>query len=77
MGTRDALNKLNEKQMKYCKLLSSLIEKSRNKGAKEQFERDAGMLRGFLVCLEQLGIITMNDLRCLYLWFFAEDRSDK
>lgn len=77
MGIRDALNKLNERQMKYCKTLSSLIEKDRNKGVKEQYERDAGMLRGFLECLEQLEIITMNDLRCLYLWFFAEDRSDK
>lgn len=77
MGTRDALNKLNEKQMKYCKTFSSLIEKDRNKGAKEQHERDAGHLRGFLECLEQLEIISRNDLKCLYLYFFSEDRSDK
>lgn len=34
--TREALKKLNEKQMNYCKTLSALIDRAKIKGLKER-----------------------------------------
>lgn len=73
--TKEALRKLNEKQMEYCETMSALIERHRKAGAKEQYERDSGKLRGYLECLEQIGTIKQSELKVLYLWFFAEDRN--
>ena len=50
--TREALKKLNEKQMNYCKTLSALIDRAKIKGLKEENERNRGKLRGFLECME-------------------------
>ena len=44
--TREALKKLNEKQMNYCKTLSALIDRAKIKGLKEENERNRGKLRG-------------------------------
>lgn len=52
--TREALKKLNEKQMNYCKTLSVLIDRAKIKGLKEENERNRGKLRGFLECMEQI-----------------------
>lgn len=40
--TREALKKLNEKQMNYCKTLSVLIDRAKIKGLKEENERNRG-----------------------------------
>lgn len=42
--TREALKKLNEKQMNYCKTLSALIDRAKIKGLKEENERNRGKL---------------------------------
>ena len=52
--TREALKKLNEKQMNYCKTLSALIDRAKIKGLKEENERNRGKLRGFLERMEQM-----------------------
>lgn len=75
--TREALNKLNEKQMNYCTTLSVLIARDKNNTNKLQYEKDSGKLRGFLDCLMQMNIITVSEMKALYLWFFTEDRSIK
>ena len=75
--TREALNKLNEKQMNYCTTLSVLIARDKNNSNKLQYEKDSGKLRGFLDCLMQMNIITLSEMKALYLWFFTEDRSIK
>lgn len=75
--TREALNKLNEKQMNYCTTISVLIARDKNNSNKLQYEKDSGKLRGFLDCLMQMNIITVNEMKALYLWFFTEDRSIK
>lgn len=72
--TREALNKLNEKQMSYCKTMSALIARAREKSLKEEFERRCGELRGFLECLCQMEVIKGTESRVLYLWFFSENR---
>lgn len=73
--TREALNKLNEKQMNYCKTMSALIARARENSLKEEFERKCGKLRGFLECLCQMEVINKTELKALYLWFFSEDRN--
>ena len=73
--TRKALDKLNEKQMNALKTYSALIEIARTNRLKEEYERNAGKLRGFLECLCQMEVITGQELKSLYLWFFEADRS--
>lgn len=55
--TREALKKLNEKQMNYCKTLSALIDRAKIKGLKEENERNRGKLRGVLRVHGANGII--------------------
>ena len=72
---KETLEKLNEKQASALKTYSALIERARANGLKEEFERNAGKLRGFLECLCQMETITGAELKSLYLWFFEKDRS--
>ena len=74
--TKEALAKLNEKQMQYCLSMSAIIDIDRKAGAIEQYEKDTGKLRGFLECLTQMEIINPNELKALYLWFFTADRNN-
>lgn len=73
--TEKALNKLNERQLAYCKTESYLIVRARERGVKLELERHSGKLRGFLECLCQMGVINGSELKTLYLWFFSEDRT--
>lgn len=74
MGIKKSLEKLNEKQLDYSKTLSALIERARKNALKEEFERNCGKLRGYLECLCQMDVITGQDLKSLYLWFFEANR---
>lgn len=74
---REALKKLNEKQLNALNTYSALIERARKSALKEEFERNSGKLRGFLECLCQMEVITGAELKSLYLWFFAQDRSGR
>ena len=73
--TREALSKLNEKQIKYCKTMSAVIATDRKNWNHFQYERDCGKLRGFLECLTQMNVINVNEMKALYLWFSTEDRN--
>lgn len=72
--TREALSKLNEKQLHYCTVLSDLINRAKSKGVSADKER--GKLRGYLKCLADMGVITDYEMKSLYLWFFSENRSN-
>ena len=72
---KKALEKLNDKQLNYCKALSYIINRAKENRLKEEYERQSGKLRGFLECLCQMEVITGNELKSLYLWFFEADRS--
>lgn len=72
---KKALEKLNDKQLNYCKTSSFIINRARVNNLKEEYERQSGKLRGFLECLCQMEVITGNELKSLYLWFFEADRS--
>ena len=58
--TREALKKLNEKQMNYCKTLSALIDRAKIKGLKEENERNRGKLRGLPYTARQSLAIPIN-----------------
>lgn len=74
---KEALNKLNEKQLNALNTYSALIERARRCTLNEEFERNSGKLRGFLECLCQMEVITGSELKSLYLWFFEKDRSGR
>lgn len=73
--TKQAIEKMNEKQRNYCKTMSVLIDRARKKGLKEEYEKTSGKLRGFLECMEQMGAISSYEMKALYLWFFSENRA--
>lgn len=73
--TKEALSKLNEKQLHYCATLSCLISREKIKGRSADKER--GKLRGYLECLADTGVITDLEMKSLYLWFFSENRSNQ
>ena len=75
MTTKNALNKLNEKQLNALETYSALIDRAKVNGLKEENERNRGKLRGFLECLCQMNVITGTELKFLYLWFIEKDRS--
>lgn len=70
--TQEALSKLNEKQLHYCKVLSELISREKSKGFSADNEH--GKLRGYLQCLADMGVISDFEMKSLYLWFFSENR---
>lgn len=74
--TREALKKLNEKQMNYCKTLSALIDRAKIKGLKEENERNRGKLRGFLECMKQMELLSGYEVKALYLWFISGNRGE-
>ena len=45
--TKKALKKLSEEQLEYLKTASVLLDQARKNNLKEEFERNAGKLRGF------------------------------
>lgn len=74
MGIINALNKLNEKQMNYCKTLSVLIERDRKKD-NGFYPMEIAKLRGYLECLSDMGIISQFEIKLLFLWFNEKDRT--
>lgn len=82
--TKTALEKLTENQLAYCKTLSSIIAREREylykygvSRTRENVERQAGRLRGFLECLCQMGVLTGSEAKVLCQFFFSEDRSKR
>lgn len=73
--TKKALKKLSEEQIEYLKTTSVLLEQARKNNLKEEFERNAGKLRGFLECMCQMKIISDIEVKALYLWFFEKNRA--
>lgn len=73
--TREALNKLNNKQMTYCTALSDLINYCKENGCNNNYERYSGKLRGYLECLHDIGILNHVETRGLYLYFLSENRN--
>lgn len=71
---RKALEKLNDKQKHYCSTLSTLISRHGNQGLQPELEKNKGELRGYLECLQDMEIITLSEMRSLYLWYMSEER---
>lgn len=77
MGTKKALEKLNNNQLHYCTALSYIINRAKEKGLKADYEKTTGELSGFLECLRQMKTITNSEAKLLYLWFATSDRTEK
>lgn len=72
--TKEALIKLNEKQMQYCKTLSALIYKCNEQHQQMDNTKYRGKLRGYLECLRDVDVLTEYEMRGLYLYFIEKDR---
>lgn len=75
--TKEALTKLNEKQMQYCKTLSSLIHRYNEQHQQMDNTKFRGKLRGYLECLRDVDVLTEYEMRGLYLYFIEADRSNE
>lgn len=73
---KDALKKMNETQLCYCRTASRIIKKNTKNGLKEFREKEAGKLRGYLECMENMGIISNIELKALYMYFFTGEGSE-
>lgn len=74
--TRKALEKLNNKQTHYCEILSSLIARFSKNGNNEDNIRYRAQLRGYLESLEDMEVITVNEKRCLYLYYVGKNMKE-
>ena len=61
--------------MNYCLILSSLISQSKENNCKNNYERYSEKLRGYLECLNDIGILNQVETRRLYLYFFSKNRN--
>lgn len=71
--TRKALEKLNDKQIHYCETLSSLIARFSKNGNNDDNIKHLAKLRGYLEALEDLEILTVEEKRCLYLYYTGKN----
>lgn len=75
--TKEALTKLNEKQMQYCKTVSSLIHKYNKQHQQMDNIKFRGKLQGYLECLRDVEVLAEHEMRGLYLYFIEADRSSE
>lgn len=75
--TKEALAKLSEKSMKYCKTLSCLINRYNQLHQQIDNTKFRGKLRGYLECLRDVNVLTEYEMRGLYLYFIEADRSSE
>lgn len=71
---KEALKKLNIKQEAYCETMSELIERFREKGFEEEYERKCGKLRGYLECLQDMGVLKKSETDGLYGYYSTRNR---
>lgn len=72
--TEDALKKLNEKQLSYCKVCSGLINTATVEGIENLLIKEAGHLRGYLECMRDMDILSETEVKQLYAYFFLTNR---
>lgn len=77
--TEIALEKLNEQQKDRLEDWCWLAVYAEEKGRREIFKRYQCSMIGYLIALEELGIITQNDFKLLRLYFMlrAEHRLEE
>lgn len=74
MGTKEALSKLNDKQIKTLKTLSAVLNDSKAKGNAFYTEEYKNKIRGYLECLVDAEVISRFDQRFLFAWFYDDHR---
>ena len=74
--TRKALEKLSDKQIHYCETLSSLIARFSKNGNNDDNIRYRAKLRGYLEALEDLEILTVGEMRGLYLYYVDKNMKE-
>ena len=73
MSTRTALDKLPEKCRETLETHGELITKARLSGLHNDHIERRKKVRGYLECLEDLGILSATDMRCLYIYYTSRN----
>lgn len=77
MGTREVLNKLNEKQTHTLETYSAVLNNNKAKGNTFFTDEYKNKIRGYLDCLRDEGAITLFEQRCLFGWFSNDHRQNR
>ena len=65
------LKKMNEKQLRYCKVCADVINEAFEKSS--LYESEMSHLKGYLKCMEDMDILSTAESRALYEYFILGD----
>ncbi len=74
MGTREVVELLETKGCKSCDVYGSLIHQACQKGNQSMADEFRHKLRGYLTALEEIGVLTHQELQAAYLWYATTKR---
>lgn len=72
MSTRDLINSIPEKHLHTIEQYSDIIAQRTIRNDRSGADEYGKMLRGYLTCMVDTGVITEYGLRVLYLWYRSE-----
>lgn len=73
--TKNAIDKLDEKSREIIELWRYHNIESIRRGDEYDRAKYSGKIRGYLECLQNMGKITENEKKCLYLYFASHPRN--
>lgn len=69
--TKKALAKIPNECKNRIENLSEMVKEMKKQGNLPVCTEYSKKLRGYLECLEDMKVITQNDVRCLYLYYVS------
>lgn len=75
MTTKEIVEKIEEMGLETVNVYSRLIWQARTNGNQATADEFRYKLRGYLTALKDVGILSENDLKAAYLWYFSKDYS--
>lgn len=69
MATRETIKKIEDTGSRNCDIFGKLIWQARMKCNQSDYDEYRHKLRGYLIALEDVGILTHRELQEAYLWY--------
>lgn len=69
MATRETIKKIEALESRNCDIFGKLIWRARMKCNQSDCDEYRNKLRGYLIALEDVGILTHRELQEAYLWY--------
>lgn len=67
--TKQAIEKLTDKTRNRLELIANMILHWKTTGNERGRMEDSKRLRGYLICLKDMDILTDSEMRCLFLYY--------